>query len=258
MFRLGNAHGRYVLGLLCLILAISAIAIPSISTKVDDWKVLDLGVFRISIPKDWKYKEVEGEDSFIGYILGPGVDFSFDYSDHGYANSLIQTEAEYLKNEEWLRGCPLYKPGIIYTANFNVANEKARQMKEKGITDSSLVKVEGDPCFNAKKQINKPTPTQSIKYPTADYIGVLIYRGDTTNVPVVIPRKIKKQNFKIDTTEKYIVKTIWTKKASDGLTGIFVRSRKSSFNFKMSAYNLSAKDQELALKSFKTIVFTDK
>ena len=71
-------------------------------------------------------------------------------------------------------------------------------------------------------------------------------------------KKIKKQNFKIDTTEKYIVKTIWTKKASDGLTGIFVRSRKSSFNFKMSAYNLSAKDQELALKSFKTIVFTDK
>ena len=69
---------------------------------------------------------------------------------------------------------------------------------------------------------------------------------------------LTQQNFKIDTTEKYIVKTIWTKKASDGLTGIFVRSRKSSFNFKMSAYNLSAKDQELALKSFKTIVFTDK
>jgi len=232
--------------------------IISCISATDGWKELDLGAFKISIPNDWDYKKMQGEDSFIGGITGPKVALYFDYSNMGYANHLTPTEDEYLKDEEWLMDCPLYKPGITYTANFNVKSEKAKQMKEKGITDSSLVKVEGDPCFNAKKLIHTPTSKQLIKYPNADYIAALIYKGDTTLVPIHIPATIKKQNIKVDSTDKYVVKIVWPKVTGNGMTGIYVHGRKSNFNFQMSGKNLSAEDQELALKSFKTITFTGK
>jgi len=222
------------------------------------WKDLDLGAFKISVPQEWNYKKVQGEDSFVGYIEGQKVSLSFDCSNMGYANHLLPTEDEYLKKEEWLMNCPLYKPGITYTANFNVKSEKARQMKEKGITDSSLVKVEGDPCFNAKKYVHKPTPDQKNKFPKADYIADLTYKGETVAVPIQLPEIIKMHNIQIDSTDKYVIKTIWPKVAGKGMTGVYIHSRKSGFNFQMSGKNLLAKDQELALKSFNSIKFPDK
>ncbi|MDB5137677.1 MAG: hypothetical protein JWP37_4280 [Mucilaginibacter sp.] len=239
-----------------LILALPLILV-CISVK-DNWKELDLGAFKISVPNDWNYQKMQGEDSFIGRILGPKAVLYFDCSDRGYANHLIPTEDEYLKEENWLMNCPLYKPGITYTANFNVNSEKARQMKEKGITDSSLVKVEGDPCFNAKKLIHLPTSKQIIKYPNADYIADLIYKGDTTIMPINVPVEIKKQNIKVDSTDKYVYKTIWPKVSGKGMTGIYIHRRTSSSNFMMVAKDLTPEDQELALQAFKTIKLQDK
>ncbi|HTD99537.1 MAG TPA: hypothetical protein VK668_09620 [Mucilaginibacter sp.] len=234
------------------------LAIPLITScaLIDgDWKELDLDAFKISIPKEWNYQKIQGEDSFTGRIAGSSMSLFFDCSSMGYANHLIPTEGEYLKQEDWLMDCPLYKPDITYTAVFNVKNEKARQMKEKGITDSSLVKVEADPCFQAKKYIHKPTKEQQNKFPLADYIADLTYKGDTVYLPVKIPQQIKSENILVDTTEKYIIKTIWPKIAGKGVTGIYIHSRSSNFNFQMNGKNLSAKDQELALKAFKTIKF---
>ena len=222
------------------------------------WKELDLGAFKITVPHEWNYQKMQGEDSFIGDITGSKLLLSFDCSNMGYANQLLPTEDEYIKKEEWLMDCPLYKPGVTYTANFNVKSEKARQMKEKGITDSSLVKVEGDPCFNAKKYVHKLTPDQKNKFQKADYVADLTYRGETVALPIEIPQAIKMHNIQIDSTDKYVIKTIWPKVAGKGLTGIYIHSRKSRFNFQMSGKNLSANDQELALKSFKTIKFSDK
>lgn len=220
-------------------------------------KELDLGAFKITIPKEWDYQKRQGEDSFIGEITGSNVGIYFDYSGNGYASHLISTPDEYLKEQQWLRDCPLYKPGVTYTANFNVKNEKARQMKEKGLTDTSLVQVEGDPCFNAKKQISIPTVEQKNKYPKADYIAELTYKSDKAIIPIEIPIAIKNHNLKIDTTVNYIIKTVWPKLPGAGMTGIYIHSRKSKLNFQMNAKNLSAKDQELALQAFKTIVLKD-
>lgn len=220
-------------------------------------KGLDLGAFKITIPNEWNYQKRQGEDSFIGEITGNDVVIYFDCSGNGYASHLIPTQDEYLNKEQWLRDCPLYKPGVTYTANFNVKNEKVRQMKEKGLTDTALVQVEGDPCFNAKKKISAPTAEQKQKYPKADYVAELTYKDDKAIIPIEIPLTIKNHNFKIDTTVNYIIKTIWPKFSGAGMTGIYIHSRKSKLNFQMSAKNLSAKDQELALKAFKTIVLKD-
>lgn len=221
-----------------------------------DWKQLDLGAFKISIPTDWKYIKQQGEDSFIGEIKGRKCSLSFDYSDHGYANSLIPTEQQYLQSNEWNRGY-FYKPGITYTADFNVKNERAAQMKKLGTTDSTLVHVEADPSYQTKIKIHLPTSVQKIKYPKADYIADLTFKGSTINVPIEIPPAIKYHNIRVDTTEKYIIKTIWPKMPSKGLTGIYIKSRSSGLNFKLSGVNLPQHEQDLALQAFKTIKFKD-
>ncbi|WP_348081649.1 hypothetical protein [Mucilaginibacter sp.] len=89
----------------------------------DDWKLLDLHSFSISVPQNWKYKKLQGEDSFIGQINGPGVSLAFDFSDMGYAGDLPPTEQQYINGRDWDKGF-FYKPGITYTANFNVKKEK--------------------------------------------------------------------------------------------------------------------------------------
>jgi hypothetical protein len=230
--------------------------IACISTA-EDWKKLDLGAFEISIPKEWNYQKDQGEDSFVGKFIGPAVSLSFDCSDMGYASGLIPTEEEYLKKENWLRECYFCKPGVIYTANFNVRNEKIAEMKKRGITDSTLVKVEADPSYETRKKLHKPTSEELKKYPKADYIAELTYRDSTISIPIEIPLGIKSHNIQIDTTAKYIIKTIWPKVPGNGMTGIYIHSRSSRFNFQMNGINLSAKDQKSALKAFKTIKFKE-
>jgi hypothetical protein len=144
---------------------------------------------------------------------------------------------------------------VTYTANFNVANEKAAQMKAFGTTDSALVSVEADPSYEMKTNVHRPTANQRIMFPKADFIADLTYKDSTIHVPIEIPSSIKNHNIQIDTTEKYVIKTIYPKKSSKGMTGIYVQSRSSAFNFNMSGYNLSAQDQQSALQAFKTITF---
>ncbi len=222
-----------------------------------DWKTLDLNVFSIDIPKVWKYRKEQGEDSFVGVIKTKKSVLEFDYSTHGYANHLTPTIDEYLKSEYWLQNCPLYKVGVTYRASFNVEKEKASLMKEKGITDSTLVKVEADPYFIAKKYVHLPNSQQHFKYPKADFIADLIYKGDTTFFPIQIPAAIKNKNIKVDSTAKYITKTIWPKIAGEGLTGVYIQSRNSGLNFNLVGNNLSQAEQGLALQAFKTIKFKE-
>ena len=82
-------------------------------------------------------------------------------------------------------------------------------------------------------------------------------------MPLFLPKEMELQwvkpeltdeNIHIDSTDNFVRKIIWPKITGKGTTGIYVHSRKSSLNFQMNGKNLSEKDQELALKAFKTIV----
>lgn len=217
-------------------------------------KRLNLVHFSISVPKGWSYQLRKGTDSFVGVIVTRKSFLSFDYSIEGYANHLTPTAQEYLKSKDWLRDCPLYKADVTYTAPYNVKNERLKQMKEKGIKDPTKVKVEADPCIVAKITTHLPTPQQHSKYPDADYIADMAYNGQTTNVPIQLPSIIKSENIKVDTTPQYIIKTVWPKTPGKGITGIFIKSRKSRLNFNIENANLSPLEEEQALKAFKTIV----
>jgi hypothetical protein len=222
-------------------------------SSTDAWKSLDLGNFKISIPRAWEYKKLQGEDSFIGEIIGPKVLIKFDFSNNGYANSLISTEQEYLNKKEWQNIGYFYKPGVTYTADFDVKKVKAAQMKKLGTTDSTLVRVEADPSYQTKTIVHPPTPAQKIKFPAADYIADITFKDSTIYVPIAIPDQIKSHNIKVDTTDSFIIKTIWPKEPSKGITGIYIKGKSSGLTFNMVGINLSKKDQDLALRAFKSI-----
>ncbi|AYL94732.1 hypothetical protein [Mucilaginibacter celer] len=179
-------------------------------------KVLELNAFKISIPSDWKYIKQQGIDSFIGMLQAGNDTLHFDFSMNGYANSLISTEQEYIKREEWKRGPYFLKPDITYTAEFDVKPERERQMKKLGTTDSTKVHVEADPSYKTKSEVSLPTTDQKLKYPKADYIAKLTYKDSSIFVAIEIPPEIKMHNIQIDSTDSYIIKTISPKVPGKG------------------------------------------
>lgn len=221
-------------------------------------KVLDLNAFKISVPANWKYIKQQGTDSFIGLLKAGKDTLSFDFSTNGYAGSLLPTEQDYLKKEQWKNRSYFYKVGVTYTADFNVKSERERQMKALGTTDSSKVHVEADPSYQTKTEVGLPTSAQKLKFPKADYIAKLTYKDSSIYVPIEIPAAIKMHNIKIDSTDKYVIKTIWPKIPGKGLTGIYFRGRSSHLSFNLAGYNLSQTNQTLALQAFKTIVIKTK
>ena len=216
-------------------------------TSSNELKIIDTGGFEIEVPANWQYKKRNGFDSFIGSIRGSGVDLDFDMSGGGFANHLIPSENEFIHDQDykWMpKGIPYSKPGVIYTGRSDVKAARERIMKEKGITDTALVKVE--PFQSPKVEIIKDG---------FNYRAVLTYRDTTVNVVIDIPEEIKNHLIEIDTIDNYRRKIIRPRSGKRGMTGIYLEDLSSGFNFNLSDNNLSAENQEKAIMAFKSIKF---
>ena len=208
-----------------------------------NYKKLDLEVFSIEVPQNWiKEFPYHPIDGYAGVIKAPGFSLDFDYSGQGFASSLMETETQYLQRAKMhLNDSPEQHPDTNATPVSVPLDEIPGSMEVKR-KDTSVT-------------ISKPTKEQKLKFPASDYIANIKVNGKTTLVPITIPNLIKRHNVSIDTSTNYITKTIWPKVAGHGMTGVYIRSRKSTFNFQMNSRNLSAKDQADVLKAFKTITF---
>ncbi len=218
----------------------------------NDSQTLDLKYFSIEVPKKWRYIRQQGIDSFVGEIRGPKVKLSFDCSNMGYANNLIQTPEEYIERQVSISYSFLFnKPDVHYTLGKNVKNVKMEEMKKLNTTDSSLVKVE--PFIRPSTKIYLPTKRDLGKFKDADYLIDLTYKDSTITVGVTLPNDIRKHNIKIDTIGQYVIKTIWPKKTGEGITGVYYRKINSRFDLQINGKNLGEQQQGEALRAFKTI-----
>ncbi|MEO6523134.1 MAG: hypothetical protein ABIN91_15740 [Mucilaginibacter sp.] len=212
-------------------------------------KNLDLSYFSMDMPAGWDYQPGNGTDSFVGTITTSSGTISFEYSTKGYASSLISTEQQYLSDQKnWATSlCYFCEPGVNYVPTQDVDTEKKRLASK----DTAVVKVE--PTIEYTKSIYKPEGIWRKYYPGADYLAELRYKDSTIFVPIRIPQSIKKHNLHIDTTAQFIVKTVSPKVGETGTTGVYYKSRSTALNFNIKGEELSAEDQEKALKAFKTI-----
>jgi len=211
----------------------------------DEKKIIDTGRFEIEVPSNWNYKKERGIDSFVGRIKSNGVDLYFDWSEMGYANQLIPNEEEFIYERKW-EWMPMEIPygeiGVTYTSANNIEAERDRIMKEEGITDTSLVKVE-------EIQI----PEEKIVIEGGEYRAILTYKDTTIQVMIEIPEEVRNHKFEIDTIGTYKRKIIRPKNGDIGMTAVYFEDLESDFNFNLVGENLSLENQEKAIKAFKSI-----
>jgi len=208
----------------------------------DEKKVIYTWGFDIEVPASWKYKKLRGNDSFVGRIKSSGVDLYFDWSEMGYANPLVPTMTEYINEEwEWMPTPPYLKEGIFYTTG-DVIGERDNIMKKRGVTDTSLVKVE-------RHQI----PKRETLIENGKYKVILTYKDTSQIVHVAIPENVSKHDFQVDTLGEYYRKIIRPKNGVEGMTGVYFQDLNSDFNFNLVGENLSIENQQKAIEAFKSI-----
>jgi hypothetical protein len=216
-------------------------------------KNLDLTYFSIDIPSGWSYEPGEGTDSFNGTITTSSGSITFDYSTKGYANSLALTEQQFLADpKNWKTStCYFCKPGVTYVPKDSVDQDQKQSLLKPQVKGIPPAQIEA--IIEYSQHIHRPDMQWQRYYPGADYIADLKYQDSTIYVPIYIPKIIKNENIHIDTTEKYIIKTVWPKIVENGITGVYIKSRTSQLNFNIKGADLTQDEQEKALKAFKTI-----
>lgn len=209
------------------------------------FKIIDLKAFEIEVPEGWEYKKEQGFDSFVGRIIGDSINLSFDYSEMGYANSLIMSKEDYFENwksKSYMNPYLQMTTDTFYTSiDLEKATEKIKQ--DIGIRDSTKFKVVQIDTSLQQKIIQKGQK----------YIGVRMYRDTTYQAEINIPEEILNHSFAIDTIGRYRRKIIKPKQGKKGLTGVYFKDLKSDFNFQMSVYDLSLQNQKKAINAFKSI-----
>ena len=81
-----------------------ALAEQNTVTKLPDgWKQLDTDYFTVYAPATWKFRKMQGIDSYVGAFAGDGARLEFDYGK--YSNPLSdEKEPTYVVNEEKVGG----------------------------------------------------------------------------------------------------------------------------------------------------------
>ncbi|MGD1845260.1 MAG: hypothetical protein ACFB10_07695 [Salibacteraceae bacterium] len=212
----------------------------------EGWQTIDNKLFSIQTPIGWKHQWEQGIDSYVGRLFAPKVDLSFDWSSMGYANPVMFTLKEYIYNKPAMWE-PLWTPYpnkvVFYTdSSENLERVKAKIMKEKGITDVSLIQIE-----------YTQNPEKEIRFENGAYIAQLIYNDTVVEYPIPIPEKIKNHIIEIDTLGGFRRKLIRPKPGLNGTTGVYFEDLNSDFNFNIYGEVTGAANQADAIKAFRSI-----
>ena len=214
--------------------------------------IVDTGDFKITLPDNWEYIELKGFDSFIGKFTahsnGEEYTLSFDFSHMGYVNSLIPSETEFIYDQQWqwMPSHYFIEPGIIYTSG-DVETARKKEIKTKGITDSSLVKVEPIP---------KPTVKITKEYKdstTYSYLAHLTYRDSTIIRRIDLPEERLKHDVLIDTIGHFRRKLVYPRGSHSGITGVYLKDLLSDLNLQINGKALPLEVREQAIEAFKSI-----
>ncbi len=196
-------------------------------TLVNGWHTIKIGGYEADFPADFDLYEEKGIDSYVGHINGDSMRFGFDYG--YYSGNLLQTPIEYLNKKRWLEDA-----AIAYT---------------KFGKDIPIVRMLG---------ARVATKEDSSIGPGCDYVANCYFDTTMFLYPIYVPEEIKQCNFEIDTFNGHYRKIVYSKNPSKGLTGIYIadtsiNSMNSPLSLSLSAVNLNANQQKLALVILKSV-----
>lgn len=197
------------------------------------WKTIEVGDYLFDFPADFELVTEKGIDSYVGKIKGDSMWFGFNFG--YYSNDFEQTPQEYLDKGHWRLALSLQfmKEGITYDQT-NMPKVDVINIRPATIQDSTI----GTGC---------------------DYVAKCKHDTTEFDFAVYIPDEIKQLNFTIDTVDNQYRKIVLAKDPQKGTTGIYIRDL-NSFSESINSYlalsmatgKLTSKQQETALKIFKT------
>lgn len=197
------------------------------------WKTIEVGDYLFDFPTDFELVTEKGIDSYVGKIKGDSMWFGFDFG--YYSNDFEQTPQEYLDKGHWrLALSHQFMKEVITYDQTNMPKVDVINIRPATIQDSTI----GKGC---------------------DYIAKCKHDTTEFDFAVYIPDEIKQLNFTIDTVDNQYRKIVLAKDTQNGTTGIYIRDL-NSFNESINSYlalsmatsKLTTKQQEIALKIFKT------
>ena len=201
--------------------------------SVEKWKTVEVGDYLFDFPDDFELVTEKGIDSYVGKIKADSMCFGFDFG--YYSNDFEQTPQEYLAEGNWRLYLPnqFMKDGITYNQT-NTPKVEIIGVRHATLKDSTI----GKGC---------------------DYVAKCKHNKTVFDYAVYIPTEIKETNYSIDTVDNYYRKIVWAKDPKKGTTGIYLKdlngfneSINSFLALSMVTINLTSKQQELALKIFRT------
>ena len=133
-------------------------------SDVEGWHTIDLGSFQLEAPKQFKYKPIQGIDSFVGEIKGDGVTFFFDYGWYSSANPF--TPFEYARNNKR----QIFDDKILDA------------LKKSGVTGVTKKEV------YEKLKINKVAKKNKKECTNCEYLATLKFEGNLVEVPFTSTR----------------------------------------------------------------------
>lgn len=220
-------------------------------------RTLETKFFTIKTPHQWRFRERQGVDSYVGVIKGPGITVHVDFSNMGFANTFFPSQEEYLHDERpiWT----LFKAmeafseeGVIY-APYNLEWVKREHEKKRKPGDTTEIIVKAFP--SPETSVRDLTEEEQNLYPEAHYMGVMTFEGKTVEVPITIPEETLKHHIKTDSASNFKIKTVWPKETGDGWTGIVFLLPDGHGLLNLTAMDVNAENQAALLKAFKTIEF---
>lgn len=201
--------------------------------SAEDWKSITIGYNVFDFPGDFELITEKGIDSYVGKIKNDSMQFTFDFG--MYTNSLEKSPEEYLQNGSWREDLSLrfMEDGVTYNQN-TLPKVKVLLIRPATLKDSLL----GKGC---------------------DYVANCQHAATQFNHPIYLPNEIKQLNFLIDTVDHHYKKVVWTKAPIKGAASIYLKKLNSdnlnaqSLALSMYSSSLTAKQQEMALKIFKSV-----
>lgn len=220
--------------ILIILISIPLFSCGQTEKKSDgEWKTIEVGDYLFDFPADFELVTGNGIDSYVGKIEGDSMWFGFDFGH--YSDDFEQTPQEYLDKGYWRHTLPhqFMKVGITYDQT-NMPKVDVINIRPATIQDSTI----GKGC---------------------DYVAKCKHDTTEFDFAVYIPDEIKQLNFSIDTVDNQYRKIVLAKDPLNGTTGIYIRDL-NGFNESINGYlalsmatsNLTSKQQEIALKIFKT------
>jgi len=182
------------------------------TVKQDEWKTMDLGEFKLTVPAGSKLKEEKSIDSYVAKIQGKGFELMFDYG--AYSPKMTLSPKEYIQEKEWEKG------SSTFAMLFPVIQPMPRLSEVTPLDDSTFVA-----SYNAKECMESDSCIVNTERELFE--SFLTSKDSLLTYKFIIPKKQREFDFTITETDSIFKRTFIPKELNKYKAGTYILNKNS-------------------------------